>query len=75
MSRDRYSRRLECPDCNKMGKANIVENDGWSFVKGGSERRVESVSQGFTVINHGRDNTEETAVRCECGADAEFGLS
>ena len=75
MADDRYSLRLECPDCNKSGKARIVENDGWTFMNSGPESRVESVSQGFAVINHGRDRIEEMAFRCECGAVAGSSLS
>ena len=75
MSRDRYNLILECPECNKTGKARVAENDGWSFAKGGAERRIESVSEGFTVTNHGRDNIAETAFRCNCGAVAESNLS
>ena len=68
MSRDRYRWQVECPNCGKTGEATIVENDGWSL-KGGLERRIESVSGGFAVINHGTDNPNETAFRCECGAE------
>ena len=74
MADDRYSLKLECPDCSKLGDAGVVENDGWRFMNRGPERRVESVSQGFTVINHGRDRIEEMEFRCECGAVAESRL-
>ena len=75
MAEDRYSLKLKCPVCSKLGDARVAENDGWAFMNSGSERRVESVSEGFAVTNHGRDRIEEMAFRCECGSVAESSLS
>lgn len=70
MSRDRYSLRLKCPDCNKTGEAKIVDNDDWTFLNRGSEPRVESVSQRFALI----ENVKKMTFRCECGTVAETSL-
>lgn len=70
MSRDRFYLNLDCPDCGRSGKARVIENDGWSFMSGGPERRVQSVPVGFTIVNHGRNHGEETVIQCDCGGIA-----
>lgn len=74
MGSDRYTLKVECSDCGKSGKANISENDGWSFMNSGPEREVSSVTEGFTVIDHGRRSIEKLAIRCECGSLAATSL-
>ena len=75
MASDRYNLNVECPNCGKSGKAGVRENDGYSFMNSGSQRNVSSVSEGFTVVNHGRERIEEMAIRCECGTAAAISLS
>ncbi len=69
MARDRYKGKLKCKDCGKKGVASIVENDGWSFMRA-RDRRVDSVPEGFVVIDHGRDHGTETVIDCICGGNA-----
>ena len=62
---DRYIRKLSCPNCGNTGEVHYAENDGQTFMNRGPERRVTSVTAGFSKIR--RDGNEE--VRCECGTD------
>ena len=63
---DRYRMGLECLDCGKSGKAEISENEGWSFINR-KECHVDSVTEGFIVVDHGADHGRETVIGCECG--------
>ncbi len=65
-ARDRYRRGLECLDCGRSGEAEFSENDGWSFMNN-REHYVESVSEGFVVVDHGTDHGQETVIGCKCG--------
>ena len=74
MARDRYSLLLKCPGCGRSGQAHVSENDGWSFMRGDREREVDSVPEGFTVVDHGRNRGDEIIIHCECGSVAETSL-
>ena len=38
---------LRCPTCGREGKAEMSENDGYSFAFGAAETRVDSIPEGF----------------------------
>ena len=71
MARDRYSWYLGCSSCERTGRAEVSENDGWSFQRA-LDRSVDSVSEGFVVIDHGRHHHSETIIRCDCGSVADI---
>ena len=66
-ARDRFDINLKCPGCGRSGKAHVSENDGASFVFGQREREVETVTEGFIVVDHGRNHRDTTRFRCDCG--------
>ena len=67
-ARDRWTTKLACEPCGTTGEAKISENDGWTFMNGNVERCVDSVPDGFTVINHGERRIEDLAIACgNCG--------
>ena len=70
MARDRYQWNIEGPQCGDSGKVHVSENDGWGWMKGNRDRHIQSVPQGFTVVDHGRSFGEETKIRCGCGSVA-----
>lgn len=51
MARDRFQAKLKCPKCGATGVAKLSEEDGWSYVKGSQETKVESLSEGFVIVN------------------------
>ena len=75
MASDRYNLNVKCSNCGKSGKAGVRENDGYSLMNSGPQRKVSSVSEGFTVVNHGTDRIEELEIRCECGTATATSLS
>ena len=65
MSADRYTTSLKCSNCDRQGKAHYRENDGWSFMR--ARDRSVTVTEGFTVVDHGRNHGETTVIQCACG--------
>ena len=65
-ARDKYESKVKCDDCGNEGVARISENDGWSFMSA-RDRHVDSVPDGFTVIDHGRHHGTKTVIQCACG--------
>lgn len=66
-AKDRYRIGLECLDCGKSGEAKISENDGWAF-QNNKGRQVDSVSEGFIIIDHGANHGQKTMIGCKCGS-------
>ena len=67
-ARDRWTTKLACEPCGTNGEAKISENDGASFAFGRPDRHVDSVTDGFTVINHGERRIQDMAIACDnCG--------
>ena len=64
MGSDRYKTNIECLDCGRKGTVSFVENDGWTFMNRGPERRIEGVSAGFTALGHG----DTAKIGCDCGS-------
>ncbi len=64
MATDRYTTHIECPNCANKGKVHISENDGWSFMRA-RDRHIDSVPDGFTVLDHGRNHGEKSKIRCD----------
>ena len=73
MARDRHTLSIHCPDCGAKGKAQVEDNDGWSFTNGGNERRVSSVTDGFTIVHTGGSYMNRPIVHCACGGDVDVG--
>ena len=65
-ARDRFRLTLKCPDCDREGEAQVSENDGYSWMNR-RDRRVDAASDGFVVIDHGANHSQETVIGCECG--------
>ena len=65
MAVDRYTRKLNCSNCGNKGEAHYRENDGWSFMR--ARDRSVTVTDGFIVVDHGRNHGEETVIKCACG--------
>ena len=59
MATDRFSWTIKCPKCGKGGEVKLSESDGWSFVKGSRDRHVDSVPEGFVVVDHGREHGQK----------------
>ena len=75
MASDNYTLYVLCPDCGSKGEADARENDGWSYMNRGPEREITRISQGFTVIDHGRHRDDKLIIHCECGAVARTGFN
>ena len=67
-ARDRFYMDLKCPDCGRLGRAHVSENDGASYAFGKRARHVDNVPLGFIVVNHATNHGETTTFRCECGS-------
>ncbi len=50
MSRDNFRRQFRCPNCESSGRADLSQEDGWSFVKGNTATEVEYLSPGFETL-------------------------
>ena len=72
MARDRFSWGLECQKCGHTGTVYISENDGWAYVRGDRDREITKITDGFVVIDPGRNMHEETVINCSCGSVARF---
>lgn len=49
MAKDRYTKEIVCPKCGETAKAVITENDGFSFMKRGSEPKITSITNEISV--------------------------
>ena len=58
---DRHTMRIECPNCNRIGKSDVVDSDPPSRFR----REVESVSEGFTVKPHALNGRSLVAIWCD----------
>lgn len=54
--RESWTKNVECPDCGGSGQASVSENDNPATFHRVKARRIESVSAGFTIVNHGHDH-------------------
>jgi hypothetical protein len=63
-ARDRYTLKLLCENCGHTGEADMSENDGWSFMNGNVDRRLERLSEGLKY-NSGILHKEKFI--CKCG--------
>ena len=71
MARVRRIYYLSCPSCGNNGQANVSDNDEAEFLKYGRQREVDSVSNGFIVVD-----PDESVFHCgECGGVADMSLS
>lgn len=52
MSRDSFTRKFKCPNCEATGHADLSQEDGWAFLKGKTETDIESLSAGFETITN-----------------------
>lgn len=52
-ARDRWTDDLECPKCGKSGVARSSQADGYAFIRGDDETRVDDVPEGFTYTQNG----------------------
>jgi Zn ribbon nucleic-acid-binding protein len=48
-SKDRFSKKLLCPECGREGVAEMWEEDGWSFTRD-SSTHIENLSDGFKSV-------------------------
>ena len=46
-AKDRWDIEFKCPECGKIGKADLSQEDGWAFMRDQSTS-VDSVSDGFS---------------------------
>ena len=51
MAKDRFKIRLECPNCGRDGIADAVEEDGYSYVFGNKGTTIDSLPDGFKIVN------------------------
>jgi hypothetical protein len=49
-SKDNFSARLVCPECGRVGVAQMSENEGYSYAFGDKSTTVESLSAGFRQV-------------------------
>lgn len=68
-SRDRYSRKLECPQCGHAGFAEVSEADD----KRQSNRdfRIDELPRGFSTEFASKD-PQKHMLRCQCGHKFRF---
>lgn len=50
-ARDNFCAELLCPVCGRTGKAELSENDGYSYSFGDKSTRVDSLTDGFTRLD------------------------
>jgi hypothetical protein len=55
MARDRFTAQLACPGCCRTGEAHLLEADRFAYSYGNLKTTVESVSEGFKVIEQPSD--------------------
>ena len=73
MSKDRHTIRTICHNCDRTGQARVTDDDGWSFANSGNERRVDSVTNGFIIIEEGGSWSRRPIVHCNCGGNVDVG--
>lgn len=50
-ARDRFRAQLKCPKCGREGEVHFSELDGYSYAFGNKDTSVESLPEGFKVVN------------------------
>jgi hypothetical protein len=60
-ARDYYQTRYYCPACHQTGYVHFNENDGWTYLNGNIDCRVEKLDPGILEEDDGQ-------FVCLCGA-------
>ena len=66
-ARERWTENLQCPQCGKIGEAQLSRADTYAFLMGDNETSVDFVSDGFSCSRDG-EAVNFSCAHCQVGA-------
>ena len=58
-NRDRWTEKLKCPKCGKVGEARLSQADINAFLRGDNKTSLDFLSEGFSSVGEGMAVTFE----------------
>jgi hypothetical protein len=52
-SRDKWTEKLKCPKCGKVGEARLSQAELYAFLRGDNKTSLDFLSEGFSSVGEG----------------------